>query len=265
MLLHFIYTQKKAVCAGGTPLNGHVSAADRRLYNQADGGIVAALLAVLKCNTGRLLQLGFPQILLSNPSPISHLVFRSFNCIMMKSAAAKAVQIGPILATDFPSWSKLFHAYVDFYKSSLPDEQYKSTFARLTDPKTDLSGLALREEGPDGKLIGIMHFFPHQTPWSEKQIMHINGMSTKVVAVGIGSPFLSPQLSLADFFGHVDLFVDPEYRGNGYGRRLIQEAGRIAKEQGCLRVQWATQHGNPARKLYDELGVCNFVEYRMAI
>ncbi|CEJ92704.1 hypothetical protein VHEMI08338 [[Torrubiella] hemipterigena] len=155
---------------------------------------------------------------------------------MMKSAAAKAVQIGPILATDFPSWSKLFHAYVDFYKSSLPDEQYKSTFARLTDPKTDLSGLALREEGPDGKLIGIMHFFPHQTPWSEKQIMHIN-----------------------------DLFVDPEYRGNGYGRRLIQEAGRIAKEQGCLRVQWATQHGNPARKLYDELGVCNFVEYRMAI
>lgn len=63
----------------------------------------------------------------------------------------------------------------------------------------------------------------------------------------------------------VDLFIDPEFRGNGYGRQMLQEAGRIAKEQGCLRVQWATQHGNPARKLYDELGVCNFVEYRMQI
>ena len=46
---------------------------------------------------------------------------------------------------------------------------------------------------------------------------------------------------------------------------MIQEAGRIAKEKGCFRVQWTTQHGNPARKLYDELATCDFVQYRMKI
>lgn len=108
----------------------------------------------------------------------------------MMKAAAKAVQIGPILASDYPSWARLFRGYVDFYKSSLPDEQYKSTFSRLTDPASDLSGLALREAGADGRLLGIMHFFPHQTPWSEKQIMHING--TRLASVHHSS---SPQLS----------------------------------------------------------------------
>jgi hypothetical protein len=38
-----------------------------------------------------------------------------------------------------------------------------------------------------------------------------------------------------------------------------------AKAMDCLRVQWATQHENPARKLYDELAKCDFVEYRMKL
>jgi hypothetical protein len=28
----------------------------------------------------------------------------------------------------------------------------------------------------DGKMIAIAHFFPQQTPWSEKNIMLLNGM-----------------------------------------------------------------------------------------
>ena len=94
---------------------------------------------------------------------------------MIKSSVAKAVQIGPIQKSDYPTWSRLFRACVDFYKSSIPDEQYPQTFGRITDPTNDLAGLGLRESGPDGRLFGIMHFFPHQTPWSDKQIMHING------------------------------------------------------------------------------------------
>jgi hypothetical protein len=78
--------------------------------------------------------------------------------------------------TDFTEWSRLFHAYIDFYKSSIPEAQYQATFDRLIDPKRDLYGLALRSATDENKLFGIAHYYPHQTPWAEKQIMHLNGM-----------------------------------------------------------------------------------------
>lgn len=62
-----------------------------------------------------------------------------------------------------------------------------------------------------------------------------------------------------------DLFIDPDLRGQGYGRRMIQQVAELAKQQDCLRVEWATKFDNPARKLYDELAECSFVEYRLKI
>ena len=35
-----------------------------------------------------------------------------------------------------------------------------------------------------------------------------------------------------------DLYVKPEYRGNGYGKVLLQELARIALERGCGRLEW---------------------------
>ena len=35
-----------------------------------------------------------------------------------------------------------------------------------------------------------------------------------------------------------DLYVKPEYRGNGYGKALLQELARIALERGCGRLEW---------------------------
>ncbi|MFB0920801.1 MAG: GNAT family N-acetyltransferase [Oscillospiraceae bacterium] len=36
-----------------------------------------------------------------------------------------------------------------------------------------------------------------------------------------------------------DLFVLPEYRGKGYGKKLLQELSGIAVERGCGRLEWA--------------------------
>ncbi len=36
-----------------------------------------------------------------------------------------------------------------------------------------------------------------------------------------------------------DLFVFPEYRGRGYGKKLLQELARIAVDRGCGRLEWA--------------------------
>ena len=36
-----------------------------------------------------------------------------------------------------------------------------------------------------------------------------------------------------------DLFVLPEYRGKGCGKKLLQELARTAVERGCGRLEWA--------------------------
>ena len=35
-----------------------------------------------------------------------------------------------------------------------------------------------------------------------------------------------------------DLYVEPEYRGRGFGKSLLQHLGRIALENDCGRMEW---------------------------
>jgi GNAT superfamily N-acetyltransferase len=52
-----------------------------------------------------------------------------------------------------------------------------------------------------------------------------------------------------------DLFVEPEKRGKGYGRALLVELARIARDRGCGRMEWAVLDWNePAIKFYRALG-----------
>ncbi|MGC1321812.1 MAG: GNAT family N-acetyltransferase [Candidatus Udaeobacter sp.] len=52
-----------------------------------------------------------------------------------------------------------------------------------------------------------------------------------------------------------DLFVKPEKRGNGYGRALLVELAKIARDRGCGRMEWAVLNWNePAIKFYQALG-----------
>jgi len=52
-----------------------------------------------------------------------------------------------------------------------------------------------------------------------------------------------------------DLFVKPEKRGKGYGRALLVELAKIARDRGCGRMEWAVLDWNePAIKFYHSLG-----------
>jgi GNAT superfamily N-acetyltransferase len=52
-----------------------------------------------------------------------------------------------------------------------------------------------------------------------------------------------------------DLFVKPEKRGKGYGRALLVELAKIARERECGRMEWAVLNWNePAIKFYRALG-----------
>ncbi|RSL58237.1 hypothetical protein CEP54_007851 [Fusarium duplospermum] len=153
-------------------------------------------------------------------------------------ASTAQYQINEPTSADFDEWSAMFRAYIDFYQSSIEEEQYRWTFDRILDKDKDLQALVLRRT-VDGKesIVGIAHFFPEQTPWSEKQILMLN-----------------------------DLFVDPSVRGQGQGRKLIEAVAEIAKKMDCLRLQWLTKHDNArARGLYDTMAQTSFVQYRMSL
>ena len=52
-----------------------------------------------------------------------------------------------------------------------------------------------------------------------------------------------------------DLFVRPEHRGKGYGRALLVELAKIARDRGCGRMEWAVLDWNePAIEFYRKLG-----------
>ena len=52
-----------------------------------------------------------------------------------------------------------------------------------------------------------------------------------------------------------DLFIKPEKRGKGYGRALLVELAKIARDRGCGRMEWAVLDWNePAIKFYRSLG-----------
>jgi GNAT superfamily N-acetyltransferase len=52
-----------------------------------------------------------------------------------------------------------------------------------------------------------------------------------------------------------DLFVLPEYRGQGIGKRLLQYLGQLAVERGCGRLEWTVLDWNaPAIAFYERMG-----------
>ena len=52
-----------------------------------------------------------------------------------------------------------------------------------------------------------------------------------------------------------DLFVLPQWRRHGHGRRLLAEVARVALERRCGRLEWAVLDWNePALQFYRSLG-----------
>lgn len=75
-------------------------------------------------------------------------------------------------------------------------------------------------------------------------------------AIGFATIYYSFSSARAEEVGILnDLYVLPEYRNNGYGRKLINRAIEEVKNKGLKRVQWLTAKNNDtAQILYEKLG-----------
>ena len=65
-----------------------------------------------------------------------------------------------------------------------------------------------------------------------------------------------------------DLYVKPEYRGQGYGKAILKKLAQIAVERGCGRLEWWCLNWNrPSIDFYLSLGaepMSDWTVYRIA-
>ncbi len=61
-----------------------------------------------------------------------------------------------------------------------------------------------------------------------------------------------------------DIFVLPEYRGQGIGKALLSYIAKLAVERGCGRLEWSVLDWNsPAIAFYQRMGACILEEWRI--
>lgn len=59
-----------------------------------------------------------------------------------------------------------------------------------------------------------------------------------------------------------DLFIDPAYRGKGYGKALLAHLAELAVERDCGRLDWAVLDWNaPAIDFYKSLGAVQMEDW----
>ncbi len=143
-----------------------------------------------------------------------------------------SLTIRPLAMTDQDEWRRLWSAYLEFYDSTVPEEVYQTTFARLIDPDYTSRCAFLAEW--DGRAAGIVHAIWHGHNWRVEDVCYLQ-----------------------------DLYADPDVRGKGVGRALIQAVYAEADRRGTPAVYWMTQDFNTtARQLYDRIAhVTPFIKY----
>lgn len=143
------------------------------------------------------------------------------------------ITIRPVTAQDRADWAEMWADYLAFYKTSVADDVYETTFARLlSDDVNEFHGLiALQGE----RAVGLVHYLFHRHAWKIEDVCYLQ-----------------------------DLYAKPDARGTGVGRALIEAVYAAADGNGTPSVYWLTQDFNEtARLLYDRIGkLTPFIRYQ---
>jgi GNAT superfamily N-acetyltransferase len=99
------------------------------------------------------------------------------------------VTVRAIAPADVDDWRRLWGGYLEFYRTTLPDDMFRLTWQRLLDSAEPMWGaLAV----VDGASVGLVHYIEHRSCWTAGNYMYLQ-----------------------------DLFVDGAVRSRGIGRTLI--------------------------------------------
>ena len=130
------------------------------------------------------------------------------------------IRIREITKSDFPSLINLFKEFASFEKQP---EKMVNTVELMERDKNLVNGFVA--ETDDNKIIGYTTYFYAYFTWVGKSL------------------YMD------------DLYVKPEYRGQGLGTQLINKIINFAKEENCNRLRWQVSDWNePAKAFYKSLG-----------
>lgn len=148
------------------------------------------------------------------------------------SGKRKLFEIRQLSDNDFINWKTLWKQYLEFYKTSVEDVVYETTFERLISSDHFSQNAFVAEQ--ENELIGLVHYIYHPHNWKIEDVCYLQ-----------------------------DLFVLKTARGTGVGRALIESVYLAADRNGTPIVYWLTQDFNEqARKLYDNIGtITSFIKY----
>jgi ribosomal protein S18 acetylase RimI-like enzyme len=135
-----------------------------------------------------------------------------------------SVEIARVGKPDLGELLPLMRAYCDFYGVAPPDADLEALArALIADPERE--GVQLIARGAEREPLGFATVY-----WTWQTLT--------AARAGVMN----------------DLFVAPQARGRGVGRRLIEECRRRAREHGATELVWETAPDNQtSQRLYDSL------------
>jgi ribosomal protein S18 acetylase RimI-like enzyme len=123
---------------------------------------------------------------------------------------------------DKENWKKLYKGYADFYKSTINDIIMDTVWSWLMDKNHEVKGIVYEI---DGNLTALAHYRAMPRPLKGKYIGFLD-----------------------------DLYVDPNYRNQKIGQKLMNEIKAISKSEKWDLVRWITHQDNTkAKSLYDKI------------
>ena len=140
--------------------------------------------------------------------------------------------IRPAVPADLETIIGLVHALADYEREPDAVRLDRETFARhLFGPRPYAEVLMCETEAAES--AGFALFFHNFSTWEGK-----------------------PGIWLED------LFVQPEFRGRGFGKALLVELARLAVERDCGRLEWSVLDWNaPSIAFYRSLGAQPMAEW----
>lgn len=134
------------------------------------------------------------------------------------------VIIRPAEEQDVPAIVRLTKELAEYEKLSEFCTITVEMFSRLIFEEHSLSVLVAEQ---DGMTVGIASYYFYKiSTFSGKKVLYLE-----------------------------DLYILPEFRGNGIGRRFIDELKKIAKEKNCGKIEWkCLQWNEPSLAFYDRIG-----------
>ncbi len=149
------------------------------------------------------------------------------------------LRVRPVEPSDFDAWLPLWEGYNAFYgregETALQAAVTQSTWKRFFDEAEPVQGLVAVA---DGRLVGLAHYLFHRNTIRIEPTCYLQ-----------------------------DLYADPDFRGGGVGRALVETFFDKAREAGCRDVYWHTHISNQtAMRLYDKVAEnTEFVVYRKSV